>query len=510
MSTAPARDPQPTTPAWDRRRPPTPWSSHLAVVRSHPWLILAAAVVAIAASALYVDHAPRRYQAHAQLLVSVDPVDQPALAELGLLHVSSEAGRPAQTVAWLAMSRRVAAYAAAELGGDPSAGAIASEIVAQPVAGADVVDIAATTRHPATAAAIANAVADGVRSARAADLEPTIDRLIAQRRAALADEIPTRGAASATLLQLQDLESLRANGDPSIHVLQKASVPTSASWPNPPVVMAGAALVGLLVGVLGAFAVESRAPRLRSQGQLRRLFAAPVVATIPPAESRRWSGRGRRPRPVTPNHLPAAASEQIRTLSHRLVGRHCVLVTGASGGEGRTTLALAFANAAALAGRDTILLEVDSRTGALGGMLGLTAYSMDDVLSDPNGLKLALATPHGLSPLLRVLPASGTSRSLADLPQPGQVVELVRRASELADLVVIDAAPLGIFGDAVPLVATADLALMVVRVGTTQLDALAHAAAELDGVDSGTVVVGRRPANRRDRRLLPPLRRSDG
>ena len=74
-------------------------------------------------------------------------------------------------------------------------------------------------------------------------------------------------------------------------------MPTSASWPNPPVVMAGAALVGLLVGVLGAFAVESRAPRLRSQGQLRRLFAAPVIATIPPAESRRWRERGRRPAP---------------------------------------------------------------------------------------------------------------------------------------------------------------------------------------------------------------------
>ena len=421
MSTASVRDPQPTTPAWDRRRPPTPWSSHLAVVRSHPWLILAATVVAIAASALYVGHAPRRYQAHAQLLVSVDPVDQPALAELGLLHVSSEAGRPAQTVAWLAMSRRVAAYAASELGGDPTAGAIASEIVAQPVAGADVVDIAATTRRPATAAAVANAVADGVRAARAADMRPTIDRLIAQRRAALAEMAQARGATSATLLQLQDLEALRANGDPSIHMLQRAPVPTSASWPNPPVVMAGAALVGLLVGVLGAFAVESACSTAAQPGS-----AAQAVRS---ARDRHHSTRrepalarpGRRPRPVTPNRLPAAASEQIRTLSHRLVGRHCVFVTGASGGEGRTTLALALANAAALAGRDTILLEVDARTGALGGMLGLTAYSIDDVLSDPNGLKLALASPQGLSPLLRVLPASGTSRSLADLPQPGQL-----------------------------------------------------------------------------------------
>lgn len=468
------------------------------MVRSHPWLIVSATILAIAVAVAYVNVAPRRYDAHAELLVSVSPSYEPALEDLGLLRQSTDAGRPAQTIAWLAMTNRVATYASVRLGGHPAAAAIRSGIVAQPVAGADVVDVAATASTPAAAAAIANADAAAVLAVRAADLRPMADRLIAQLRGDLAGERPGGFAQAATTAEIQDLEALRMAGDPSVHLMQRASAPSAPSWPKAPIVIAGAAVVGLLVGVLGAFAVEARDPRLRSPGQLRRVFAGPIIATIPPAKGGRV--RGRRGRlPVTPDMLGIAASEQIRTLSHRLVGRRCVLVTGASGHEGRTTVAMALAQAAALAGRETILLELDARTGAMADALTLHAFVVHDVLAGRADLDSALATPHGFCERLEVLPAGWAPVNLADLPQPRQLVELVRAACDLADLVIIDVAPLGVVGDGVPLVASADLTLTVVRIGTTRLRALAQAAAELEGAGNYTVLIGARPAKGRGR-----------
>ena len=226
----------------------------------------------------------------------LDPVDQPALAELGLLHVSSEAGRPAQTVAWLAMSKRVAAYAASELGGDPSAGAIASEIVAQPVAGADVVDIAATTRRPATAAAVANAVADGVRAARAADLRPTHRP---PRRAAPcgARRIWPRLAAPPRrrFSSFRTSRRLRANGDLVDPRAPEGDGADVSSWPNRRwswrVPRSSGSSWGCSLRLRSSGVLPGCAARVSSAGS----FAAPVIATIESAESRRWRERGRRP-----------------------------------------------------------------------------------------------------------------------------------------------------------------------------------------------------------------------
>jgi Mrp family chromosome partitioning ATPase len=474
-------------------------------------LVLLAIAVAIAVAIIYVAQAPRRYEAHAQLLVRTGPGPQLGLTGLNLLGSSAQPDRAVQTVSLLAMTTRVANYASVELGGHPPASVIKSDIVALPVANADAVDIAATASSPANAAATANAVAAGVLTARARDLYPKLDRLIAslRERSRHAGQHGTDAFALST--QLQAAESLRVTGDPAVHLLARAVRPSSASWPNPLIIIGGAGLAGLLVGLLGAFAVESYRPLLRSEAQLPSRFPGPLVAQIP-----RVKWRARRRGPIAPQHLSAGAADEVRTLSYRLAGSHGVLVTGASPREGRTTLSLALAHAAALSGRETILLEADFRTGTLARTLALPEHAgMRSMLGDPAGLDDALMTLPGFPSRLRVLPAGDAPTTLADLPQTGQLTELIRCACDLADLVIVDAPPLGSFGDAVPLVAVTDFTLLVVRVDGTRLDDLAQAAAELNGAASAMVVIGGHAvkADRRAKRsaaLLPsaasPLR----
>ncbi|HWK18791.1 MAG TPA: Wzz/FepE/Etk N-terminal domain-containing protein, partial [Solirubrobacteraceae bacterium] len=155
---------------------------HVAVVRAHIALVLLATAVAVAAAAIYVAQAPRRYEAHAQLLVRNIAPPPPGLTGLNLLGVTAQPDRAVETVSLLAMSPRVAGYASAALGGRPSTSVIRSDIVAVPVANADAVNITATTGSPETAAVVANAVAAEVLTARARDLDPALDRLIANLR----------------------------------------------------------------------------------------------------------------------------------------------------------------------------------------------------------------------------------------------------------------------------------------------------------------------------------------
>jgi hypothetical protein len=82
--------------------------------------------VAIAAAAIYVAHAPQRYEAHAQLLVRNIVPPPPGLTGLNLLGVTAQPNRAVETVSLLAMSPRVAGYASAALGGHPSTRAITS------------------------------------------------------------------------------------------------------------------------------------------------------------------------------------------------------------------------------------------------------------------------------------------------------------------------------------------------------------------------------------------------
>ena len=126
--------------------------------------------------------------------------------------------------------------------------------------------------------------------------------------------------------------------------------------------------------------------------------------------------------------------------------------------------------------------------------LTLHAFVVHDVLAGRAYLDSALATPHGFCERLEVLPAGWAPVNLADLPQPRQLVELVRAACDLADLVIIDVAPLGSSATACRSSHRQISPSRSYGSGTTRLRALAQAAAELEGAGNDTVLIGARPA----------------
>ena len=156
-------------------------------------------------------------------------------------------------------------------------------------------------------------------------------------------------------------------------------------------------------------------------------------------------------------------------------GNRILMVTSAQAGEGKSTtianLAIAFADV----GRRTILVDLDFRNSFLENLFGLEGEpGVTDVVSGLVDVEYALirgpsvrdnelAVARGVpDDHLWILP-SGSLNAPADFGDARRLPEMLSALSERADIVLIDAPPLLVAGDAVALTAHVDGIMVVTR-----------------------------------------------
>ncbi len=141
-----------------------------------------------------------------------------------------------------------------------------------------------------------------------------------------------------------------------------------------------------------------------------------------------------------PNGYFASASQKL--LSVVRGGLKVLGITGSRRGEGRTTLALCLARAAAQAGIHVALVDADFARPQLATMLGLeTAYGWQEAATGK--IPLSEAAVKSLADRLTVLPleVSTTSAPLS-LADP-RVTATLRATAATFELVIVDLGPLG-------------------------------------------------------------------
>jgi polysaccharide biosynthesis transport protein len=482
-------------PTWLAPQGPREGLSHyVEVVRGRVWLIVGCVALVTLAAGLYATVAAKRYRAESHLLIS--PINgQNQYTGLGLITASSNPGGDISTAASLVTTPEVGALVAARIG-DASATEALGGVSAVPVAQSNIVAITATASSAARAQAIANAFAFETVQARTETLHRVLEGIIPTLRATVRSLPAAQQTGQGSLGErLAVFESLRAGPDPTISVASLAQRPPGPYWPRKKLSLIAGFLVGLVLGLGGAFALEALDPRVRREEALRRIFRLPVLARIP--RERRYG----RNLPIRPAELSPVAQESYRMLRVALGVRgqggtqRSLMVTGSTASEGKSSVALNLAATLAFSGHKVILVEADLRRPSVARALDLAAKpgkrGTAGVLMGEIALKDALIPVRQLTDNLSVLLVEQSAPYLAD----GLLAasdDLVDQAEALADYVVFDAPPVTEVSDALPLSQHVDDVLITVRLGhsrTDQLVKLGEVLTRLNVRPSGLVVV---------------------
>lgn len=435
--------------------------------------------------------------------------------------------------------------------GDPAV--LATEVVATANPDLQTVVIESTQQDGPRAARVANAFATALldflaeesRSSHQRSLDAVAEQIESLRTrivdldAELArdpdDEI-VRAQRDALVRQYslvyEQYQQLAAEGVPSagLLTLQRATpVPVSEGGFRAPdsrpqrALLAG--LLGLVVGVGAAFAIDRLDTRIRSKEDAERAFGLPVLVEVP-RFPRSWRhGHDI----VTVNHPLSPAAEAFRVLrtSLRLAptssngNGHAhsreaagspgtVLVTSTNPSEGKTTTVANLAATFAELGSSVLVVSGDLRHPDLDqyfdvsptpGIADLTLGHRPPFTVDTWSLR-RLFVPTRV-PRVRALPSGATSVTTGThVGLEREVVESARRASE-ADVVLVDSPPLLIANDAAELARSVDAVVLVCRAGAVRTEDAARVADRLSRLGApavGVVLVAPSAAHHRTAR----------
>lgn len=443
----------------------------------------------------------KQYTASASLLFRDPGLDQKLFGS-SFIEPSRDPDREAATNVRLVSLKAVAARTAGKLPGTRlDAEDVAAKIDVAAEEGSDVLAVEATDRDPRFAARLANAFAEQyIQFRRSADRAKVQEALgLIERQVTDLPRSERNGSRGRSLRErgeeLQVLASLQTG---NAELVQRADEPKTPSSPKPVRNTAVGLALGLLLGVALAFLLERLDRRLRDPKEIEAMFERPILGAIPNSRAlarERAAGSGR---------LPAAESESFRMLRANLryfnVDRdvQTVLVTSAAPGDGKSTVAWNLATAAAGAGTRALLIEADLRHPSLARGLGV-----DHTV----GLSTVLAGERELRDVVQQVPVPTRQNGRASMrtvdvvfagplpPNPTDLIEsdrmreVVKRAEQDYEFVVIDTPPTSVVSDAIPLVNQVGGVIVVGRLGKSTRESVLHLRNQLRNLDAPTLGV---------------------
>jgi capsular polysaccharide biosynthesis protein len=475
--------------------PPGAWRL-LETLRDRWKIIVFVVVAALAGALIYVSAATPSYHAEADLLVS--PESDPNLNVLPLFRASSDPTQDTQTAALLVHTPAAAAGAARALGLRDTPQAILGRVRVDPIAGSDLVAVIATGSTPVSAAALANAFAQGAVDDLTQRLHSAIQQAIPRLQAQVALSAKTARGTSpdSAANQLDAIRALEGGPDPTIRFANTATAPSSPASPRRGLSLAAAALIGLVLGIGTAFAVDALDPRLRRESQLQQVLDLPVLGRVPWVTAR-WQSEpdegGLRALRSAQEHLTERLSVLASdSLARPPAGGRAVAFTAPHSGAGCTTVAVHHAWLLAAGGERVALADGDPRSPSVGPATGApSSPDLEQVLSGAASIERALVPVEAGGVTLRVLAISpGADRAQVELLGRRQ---LLAQLLEVSDVVVLDAPPLTESGLALSLARAAHDLVVVVRIGETrlaELRRLGELLATHELTAAGVVVIG--------------------
>ncbi len=444
-------------------------SNALAVLRRR-WLIVAAVVLACAVVAVvHQKGSATTYAATASVTFQ-----NGTLSEAGLQVTPSggaEPQREANTEQLVAHSPEVAAGVRQQLHIASEPSELLKQVQVEAAANANVLNVIATTGDPRYSARLANAFAEQYIAFKAKSQLAgiaTAEHKLQEQLGGLPVGSPERAALQQSLQRTAELRAV-AGGGASIIGLASKGKPTGKGLSTTIVI---GVVVGLAIAFSIVFVLESLDRRIKSIEEFEREYRLPALAAVPQSAFRVHHAADRdelEPYRILRSALDfAAVTRRLDTL----------LVTSASAGEGKTTVAVDLSHAVALAGRRVVLMELDLRRPTFADHFGLdTRSGLTTALSSNAPLSELLVEPFPDLPNFSVLPAGRVPHNPSELLGSPAIAEIITELATGEAMVIIDAPPLNPVADAQVLLNNSAIhgTILVARVGQATRDQVRRA-----------------------------------
>jgi capsular polysaccharide biosynthesis protein len=463
------------------------------------WVVLTVAVsVGLAVYGISLLLTPQ-YEATSRIVLA-DP--RAGMVGDGTLS-AADIARRTNKQAELVRSTRVLEVARGALGGDWTVRRLREVVDVVPEPDVDMVVVTAVADDARGAVTINNSVVAAYRSVISDDrrvateraqeaskvANDTLETVIAEAEARLADDPEDRTAAAELEAAVQQLVSTQARAREAavraeltadgVEFVERAALPLEPVWPRPPLNAAIAVLVALLLAAPITWVAADRNRLVTGAGQPKTVLQAPLLGDIPRSKGQRRS------EPVDLETLPSSSYDRAAVTLERRVPAATLLITSAHEDPDTSIAALHLAAAFARSGRSVALVDGATTGQGLTTLLAIDgdhpglaelaqgSRSLEECLVDvklathsatfvPAGISLKEAGPSLRSAALR--------RSLTDLRRD-------------RDWVIVDSPGLLTGSEATSLAVHASAAVLLVQEGTpTRLVAQAYQSLDLIGI----------------------------
>ena len=384
-------------------------------------------------------------------------------------------------------------------------------------------------------AELANGYAVAAREVAQKDNERRLKRFkesLSERLQATKENLPAPGEPPAdpglafTIAALsQNLANVRSLEDVAepVQIAQRATVPGSPAAPNPVRNGILGLSIGLVLGLLVAFVRDSLDRRLHSAQEVHDELEVPVLGRVG-AAAFSYAGLVKNGRPV----MLENDFEPFRVLRMNLAfltsddrPPRSVLITSPLAMEGKSTVSVSLASAAALAGQQVLLLECDLRRPSLAARLNVSrAPGLTDFLSgavQPQEIlqEVQISEPRRLNGTAQGGSAENKSRNAPtasmvcitagkavpnapELLHSDRFRDMLEKLTRAYDLVILDGSPLLAVSDPLEVAPFVDGILVCVRSQQTTREQIRSAKSALGHLPErpmGAVLTGLEPGD---------------
>jgi len=475
---------------------------YLAILRRRKWYVILTLVAIVGVTILWTARQESTFTSTSQVLVQ-SPTLSPTQGPATFINMETERS--------LAQSSEVAVLVKRAIKANESPSELLSGVSVETLPETEILAFSVTHPDPDVARERAQAFAEGylqfrqeqfLREAiqRAESLHELIDSTQTElesvnERLQTSPEGPSRDVLESRAQSLQArLDVLQQNlvttsGQLQVgQIVQAASPPRDNDSTTPRVALAIS--MGLAIGVGIAFLVERLDNKVRGRQDLENHFPAPVLAVIPRVSGWRQTDD---PMLAAVSEPDSPAAEAFRTLRTGILFAasqkpiKTILVTSAESREGKTATAANLAVALARAGKKVILLSGDLRRPRLHNFFRLpNTVGLTNVLAGERDLSEALQQPPGM-PNLKILNSGAVPGNPSELLSSQAMQRAMVEIEDLAEIVVIDGAPVLAIADSLILSRLSDAVLLVAHAHRTTKSAIDQARRQLEQVNASVI-----------------------